>query len=429
MHNDVVIKAENLSKIYPLYARNSDRLREALHPLRRKYHQDFYALDDVSFEIKQGETIGILGQNGSGKSTLLKIITGVLTPSSGSLKVSGRISSLLELGTGFNPELTGSENVFFFGTINGMDKRQITERYDDIVGFADIGEFVGQPVKTYSSGMFVRLAFACAINVDPDILIIDEALAVGDARFQKKCFKKIHDFKDAGKTILFVTHDTLQVKTLTDKALLLERGKALFFGDTESAVVRYFQTQFPEARETAAARAGSTQFPGKLEKTYGRGGAELLSLKVEGIEQGNILRGGEKISIRMEIGLDVDVLRQVAQEDDVSENLILSVVMENTRNDVIFGTNTDMQDFKIPIEDGKPYEISYDIDFPYLRGGKYFISISAALGAGPNYTMLAQYENIIELQCNPHDDRIYGLLSMRPRVEIIAPDGRSLKPG
>jgi len=187
MSNDIAIKAENLTKTYRLYDSNLDRLKESLHPLRRKYHHEFNALHDFNFEVKKGETVGIIGKNGSGKSTLLKIITGVLTPTSGSVTVNGRISALLELGAGFNPELTGIENVYFNGTLMGYSKEEMHAKLDDILGFADIGEFVRQPVKSYSSGMFVRLAFAVAINIDPDILIVDEALAVGDIFFQQKC--------------------------------------------------------------------------------------------------------------------------------------------------------------------------------------------------------------------------------------------------
>ncbi|HPH04166.1 MAG TPA: ABC transporter ATP-binding protein, partial [Spirochaetota bacterium] len=187
MLQDIAISVEHVSKVYRLYDKPVDRLKESLHPLRKKYHRDFHALDDVSFEVKKGETVGIIGQNGSGKSTLLKIITGVLTPSCGQVRVNGRVSALLELGTGFNPELTGIENVYFSGTVMGYTREEMDVRLDEILAFADIGEFVRQPVKTYSSGMFVRLAFAVAIKSNPEIMIVDEALAVGDMNFQAKC--------------------------------------------------------------------------------------------------------------------------------------------------------------------------------------------------------------------------------------------------
>ena len=190
MNKNTAIKVTNLSKVYKLYDKPADRLKESLHPLKKKYHKEFYALNDVSFEIKKGETVGIIGKNGAGKSTLLKIITGVLTPSGGHVHVNGRIASLLELGAGFNPEYTGVENIYLQGTLMGYTKEEMESKIQAILDFADIGDFVYQPVKSYSSGMFARLAFAVAINVEPDILIVDEALSVGDVFFQNKCFKK-----------------------------------------------------------------------------------------------------------------------------------------------------------------------------------------------------------------------------------------------
>jgi len=224
MHKDLAIKVENLSKVYRLYDKSVDRLKELVHPLRKKYHKEFYALNDINFEIKKGETIGIIGKNGSGKSTLLKILSGVVTPTSGKVYVLGRISSLLELGIGFNPEFTGIQNIYLNGTIMGCAKRDIDDKVDEILSFADIGDFAYQPVKMYSSGMFARLAFAVAINVDPDILIIDEALSVGDVAFQSKCYRKFNDFKKAGKTILLVTHSLDSIIKYCDRGIVLDKG-------------------------------------------------------------------------------------------------------------------------------------------------------------------------------------------------------------
>lgn len=238
---DIAIRVNNVSKVYPLYQRNKDRLLEAIHPLRKKYHEDFYALKDISFEIAKGETVGIIGQNGSGKSTLLKIITGVLTPTSGSVEVNGRVSSLLELGTGFNPEMSGIENVFFYGTINGISRQEMERKLDEILSFADIGEFVHQPVKTYSSGMFVRLAFACAIHVDPDILIVDEALSVGDMFFQAKCMIRMRRIIDSGVTILFVSHDHATIQSLCHRGILLEKGQIKMIGSAKEVSQEYFK--------------------------------------------------------------------------------------------------------------------------------------------------------------------------------------------
>ncbi|MCX7998948.1 MAG: ABC transporter ATP-binding protein [Leptospiraceae bacterium] len=238
---EIAIKVSNLTKIYPLYNKPIDRLKEALHPFRKKYHHDFYALHDISFEIKKGETVGIIGQNGSGKSTLLKIITGVLTPTSGEVIVNGRVSSLLELGVGFNPELTGIENVYFYGTINGFTKEEMDAKLEDILSFADIGEFVYQPVKTYSSGMFVRLAFACAIQIDPEILIVDEALSVGDMFFQNKCMARMKKLMEKGVTLLFVSHDLASVKMISKRAIFLHQGKIQGIGNADEVCDYYFK--------------------------------------------------------------------------------------------------------------------------------------------------------------------------------------------
>src|SRR3990172_6351251 len=202
-----VIDVENLTKVYRLYHSPKDRLRELISLKSKKYHHEFYALNDVTFGVEKGEIVGIIGQNGSGKSTLLKMICGILRPTNGSVKVNGRISSLLEFGAGFNPEFTGRENVYMNGALIGFSKDEMERRFPDIEEFADIGEFIGQPVKSYSSGMLVRLAFACAINVDPDIMVIDEALAVGDIQFQQKCMFHLEQLRKDNTTILFVSHD------------------------------------------------------------------------------------------------------------------------------------------------------------------------------------------------------------------------------
>ena len=228
---NTAIKVSHLTKVYKLYDKPIDRLKESLHPLKKQYHKDFYALNDVSFEIKKGETVGIIGKNGAGKSTLLKIITGVLTPSSGHVHTNGRISSLLELGAGFNPEYTGVENIYLQGTLMGYSKEEMEAKIDEILAFADIGDFVYQSVKSYSSGMFARLAFAVAINVEPDILIVDEALSVGDFAFQAKCFQKFQTFQKAGKTILFVSHSTQQIIQYCNKAMLIHGGNLIKYSD------------------------------------------------------------------------------------------------------------------------------------------------------------------------------------------------------
>jgi len=239
--NDIAIRVENLSKAYKLYQKPVDRLKEALHPLKKKYHKDFYALKDLSFEIKKGETVGIVGKNGSGKSTLLKLITGVTTPSGGKITVNGRISAILELGAGFNPQMTGLENIYLNTSINGMSRQETDSKVAEIIAFAELGEFIHQPVKTYSSGMKARLAFAVSISVEPDILIVDEALSVGDAAFQRKCFAKMEDIRTKGATILFVSHSEASIVSLCNRAIWLVNGSKVLDGEPKLVTSLYLK--------------------------------------------------------------------------------------------------------------------------------------------------------------------------------------------
>jgi len=240
MKKNQVIDVKKLTKIYHLYEKPQDRLKEALHPFKKSYHHDFYAMDNVSFKINKGETIGILGKNGAGKSTLLKMITGVLTPTFGEVATKGKISSLLELGAGFNPDMTGLENIYLNGTLMGFTRAEMSTKIDAILDFANIGEFIHQPVKMYSSGMFARLAFSVSINVEPDILIVDEALSVGDMAFQMKCFKKFQDFQNEGRTILFVTHALDTILRYCNRGIVIDAGK-LIYDDTPKLAVDAFK--------------------------------------------------------------------------------------------------------------------------------------------------------------------------------------------
>lgn len=247
MSSEIVIKVEGLSKCYQIYDQPSDRLKQFILPRvqplvaqsPRHYYREFWALKDVSFEVKKGETVGIVGRNGSGKSTLLQIITGTLSPTTGSVTTHGRIAALLELGSGFNPDFSGRENVYLNGALLGFSNAQIDEKFDAIASFADIGEHLDQPVKTYSSGMLVRLAFAVQVQVEPEILIVDEALAVGDALFQKRCFQRIEKLVSDGTTVLFVSHDQESVRTLTNRALLLDKGRPVEWGLSSEVVLKY----------------------------------------------------------------------------------------------------------------------------------------------------------------------------------------------
>lgn len=239
MTKEIAIKVENLSKVYKLYNAPVDRLKEAIHPFKKKYHKDFYALNNINFEVVKGDNVGIIGHNGAGKSTLLKIITGVLTPSFGGFTTRGNISALLELGSGFNPEYTGLENIYFQGNIMGFSQEQIENKLDEILEFADIGDFIHQPFKNYSSGMAARLAFAVAINVEPEILIVDEALAVGDMAFQAKCTLRMKQLKEKGVTIFFVSHSLATVKALCNKAIYLSKGKLVAYGNVKEICQLY----------------------------------------------------------------------------------------------------------------------------------------------------------------------------------------------
>lgn len=241
---DVVLRIKNLGKCYHIYKSPSDRLKQALLRIAgRKFYREFWALRGLSLEVRKGEAIGILGRNGSGKSTLLQMIAGTLTPTAGSVEVAGRVAALLELGSGFNPQFTGRENVYLNGAILGLLPEQIDERFDAIASFADIGDFLDQPVKTYSSGMMVRLAFAVQVQVEPDILIIDEALAVGDAIFQKRCYQRLRKLRESGMTLLFVSHSEESVRTLTDRAIVLESGKVRAMGPSAQAILEYRKIQ------------------------------------------------------------------------------------------------------------------------------------------------------------------------------------------
>lgn len=241
MSSELAIRIEGLSKSFPIYDQPMHRLYQMLSPRRHKqrWYRQFQALNGIDLSVRKGETLGVVGRNGSGKSTLLQVICGTLTPSAGEVQVNGRIAALLELGAGFNPEFTGRENVFLYGTVLGLTRQQVQERFDEIAAFADIGEFIEQPVKNYSSGMYVRLAFAVAINVTPDILVVDEALSVGDEAFQRKCFARINRIRDDGATVLFVSHSAGIVTQLCDRAVLLERGELLSNGSPKFVVSRY----------------------------------------------------------------------------------------------------------------------------------------------------------------------------------------------
>jgi len=256
MSSEVSVSVNALSKSFPVYEKPHHRFFQMLSTRSAKYRwfREFHALKNINFEIHKGETVGIVGRNGSGKSTLLQLLCGTLTPSAGSIQVNGRIAALLELGAGFNPDFTGRENVFLNGTVLGLTRREIEARFDEITAFADIGEFIDQPVKSYSSGMYVRLAFAVAIHVEPDILVVDEALSVGDEAFQRKCYARIEKIRDAGATVLFVSHSASIVLELCNRAILLDHGEVLAIGTPKSVVSRYHKMLYAPAEMVASIR-------------------------------------------------------------------------------------------------------------------------------------------------------------------------------
>ena len=322
---NVAIKAEHLTKIYKIYERDIDRLKETFHPFHKRYSKDFYALKDVSFEIHRGENVGLVGKNGAGKSTLLKIITGVLTPTSGTLEVNGRIASLLELGAGFNPDMTGVENIYMNGLLIGHSREVMDAKVDDIIAFADIGDFINQPVKTYSSGMFARLAFAVNAFVEPDILIVDEALSVGDAFFQSKCMDKMRSMIQGGVTVLFVSHDTFAVKNLCERAFLMRNGQILMDAPAKD-VVETYRNMLLESRgelteeQTQRQNILADNLRGEQDKTFAE----------------------EKISIEdLERGKDVfnknATYQRIGDKRAVFDNVQLLDLNGELVNEVIFG--------------------------------------------------------------------------------------------
>ena len=381
-----IIEVKDLEKAYKLYDKPSDRLKEALGLGRKKRYKEHYALKGVDLNVFQGETVGIIGTNGSGKSTILKIITGVLNPTKGLVRVDGRISALLELGAGFNMEYNGIENIYLNGTMMGFSKREIDAKMDDILGFADIGDYVYQPVKTYSSGMFVRLAFALAINIEPEILIVDEALSVGDVFFQAKCYHKFDEFKQMGKTILFVSHDLSSISKYCDRVVLLNQGVKLGEGSPKEMIDAYKQVlvgQYPFGGENgdellhdkdikAAAQAavmGTTGGEGLINPDlleYGTKAAVIEEYYVTDEEgrPSNAIIKGQKCSVHMKADFEKDV-----------QAPIFAFTIKNIKGVEITGTNTMVEKaFLEPAGAGTKKKITFTQNID-LQGGEYLLSL------------------------------------------------------
>lgn len=354
--SETVVKITGLVKEYKMYARKKDRLLEAILP-NYKRHTTFRAMDNLNLEIKKGEALGILGKNGAGKSTLLKMITGVVIPTSGTIEVNGKISSLLELGAAFNPELTGIENIHQHGQVMGLTEEQIKEKEQEIIDFADIGDHLYQPVKTYSSGMFARLAFACAINVEPDILIVDEVLSVGDIAFQLKCFKKFEQFKKSGKTIIFVTHNIADVLKNCTRAIIIENGRKTFDGDVKAGVEKYkkiivglSETDEEDISEIAEDNSLENQKENlnidnekewKVNFIQNPNITEYGNKKAEVIDYGMFDTNGNAINA-FDNGEEIILKSKVKFNENVKDPIFTATLKDFSGNDIA-GTNTDIE--------------------------------------------------------------------------------------
>lgn len=417
--SDIAIKVDDISKLYKLYDRPSDRFKEALGLSRKKKYTEHYALRNVSFDIQKGETVGIIGTNGAGKSTILKIITGVLNPSEGKVVINGRISALLELGAGFNMEYTGIENVYLNGTMIGFTKEEIDEKLEDILKFADIGDFVNQPVKTYSSGMFVRLAFAVAINIEPEILIVDEALSVGDVFFQAKCYKKFEEFKREGKTIVFVSHDLGSIAKYCDRVVLLNKGKKLSEGEPKPIIDMYKKVlvnQLGDEGDTKQPKINITEIDNWKEKIqinpnmeeYGNGMANIVDYAIIDDEE-NIVDSITKntaFEIKMRVQFNADII-----------NPIFAFTIKDLRGTEITGTNTMYE--RLYVDNVKPGDVK-TVTFRQemnLQGGEYLLSLGCTGYIGDEFQVFHRLYDVCNITVIS-DKNSVGFYDMNSRIDI-----------
>ncbi len=441
--HDISISVRNLSKKYRLFNSPEERFKEALHPFKKKYHREFWALKDINFDVPKGETVGIIGRNGSGKSTLLQIMCSVLKPTAGSVTVNGRISALLELGAGFNPELTGRQNVILNGIVQGFSKGEMNAKIPKIQEFADIGEFFDQPVKIYSSGMFVRLAFASAINVDPDILIVDEALAVGDAKFQHKCYNKFLEFQKAGNTIVFVTHDMNAITRHCDHAILLENGAMLENGKPKDAVNRYFEilTMDNQSEKTGAAAEASesratslSEYPVMTEleifledipatdncirrKSYNKNEYRFGDRRAEIIDY--LVVCGNRIDPVLVKTIDmIDIYIKVVFHEPVQFPMF-GFTIKTVDGLQIYGSNTWLDKTYIPpIDRGEMMIFNTSIKITLL-GGDYFISRGIGERLNGEYIPIDYRNDFIHLSVQQEMVDFKGIVEMESEDKII----------
>lgn len=437
MENAITVK--DVTKIYKMYDKPIDRLKESLHPRHKEYHKKFYALNNLSFEVKKGETVGIIGTNGSGKSTILKIITGVLSPTTGTVEVEGSISALLELGAGFNSDYTGIENIYMNGTMMGFSRKEMEAKLQDILDFADIGDFVYQPVKTYSSGMFVRLAFALAINVEPEILIVDEALSVGDVFFQSKCYRRMEEIRQKGTTILMVTHDMGSIIKYCDKVVLLNRGNFVAEGAPGHMVDLYkkilanqmdsLKEELEEMSDFSGEGAKGREHPRRHQEglmkdkltinmnrtEYGDGRAEIYDLGLFD-ERGNLtnlLLKGENFTIKEKIRFYAPI-----------QSPIFTYTIKDKKGTDLTGTNTMFEGADIkPVKAGDEYEVCFTQKMN-LQGGEYLLSMSCTgfeLGEHVVYHRLYDVANITVIS----NKNTVGVYDMESQVEAHKVEGSS----
>lgn len=433
--SEYAIQVKDVSKMYKLYDRNRDRLLDAFGLSKTPRYHEHYALHNLNFSVKKGETVGIIGTNGAGKSTILKIITGVLNPTDGQVEINGRISALLELGAGFNMEYTGIENIYLNGTMIGFSREEIDKKLDDILKFADIGDFVYQPVKTYSSGMFVRLAFAVAINIEPEILIVDEALSVGDVFFQAKCYKKFEDFKKMGKTILFVSHDLGSIAKYCDRVVLLNKGTKIAEGNPKQMIGMYKkllvnQLNLDETTQEMVMEEESehsldnepmftlgkdkeTLWRNKYEinpnvDEYGNGKAHIIDFAVrdEDGEITNSINKGTRFSIVSEVKFEQEI-----------QNPIFTYTFKNIQGTAITGTNTmyEKKDLDV-VYAGDVYTCTFTQDMN-LQGGEYLLSISCTGYRDGEFVVYHRLYDVINITVVSEKNTV-GFYDMNSKVTI-----------
>lgn len=420
--SDYAIQVKNISKIYKLYDTPMERLKDAFG-WQKKPLKEHRALNDVSFSVEKGQALGIIGTNGSGKSTILKIITGVLNPTGGEVCVDGRISALLELGAGFNMEYTGIENVYLNGMMTGFTREEIDERLQDILDFADIGEFVNQPVKTYSSGMFVRLAFAVAINIDPEILIVDEALSVGDVFFQAKCYKKFEEFKEKGKTLLFVSHDLSSIVKYCDKVVLLNKGVKMAEGDPKEMVGLYKRVLLDQTKSVQEGKVLAKQENGNLTaqslwKThyeinpnvdeYGTGKAEIIDFAIldENGDYTNCIEKGTRFTIKSKVRFHETIA-----------NPIFTMSFKTIKGTTVTGTNTMYERVDVgTARDGEEYVASFEQDM-FFQGGEYLLSISCTGYEAGGFTAYHRLYDVCSITVVSDKDTV-GFYDMNSKVTV-----------